>query len=195
MKPKPAPLPDAADRQIDNTLAALARKHGYEAGGVEHSTPLSALLAAEDGDELLCADSSDLTVMEVKVAAWRAQLAWVFEKGADPRIAMRRLFAMAHEIGPQHLRDLTHEEIALLLGDGAGRATSSARSQAIFGGLKSALGIVTEFGTGHKSRGSRDRMSASGMGNKNRAGGAARAQIEQMPPQPFRRSTSNTQAA
>lgn len=180
---KSTPSPDAADRQIDSTLAALARKHGYEPGDVEHATPLSALLAAEAGDDLLCADSSDLTVMEVKVMAWRAQLAWVFEKGCDPRIAMRRLFAMAHEIGPQHLKELTHEEIALLLGDGAGRATSSARSQAIFGGLKSALGIVTEFGTGHKSRGARDKMSESAKGNRNRAG--RRAKIETLPPQPL----------
>lgn len=187
---QPAPMPDAADRQITNTLAALARKRGYEPTGIEANTPLSALLAAEEEDDLLCADHSELTVMEVKREAWRALLAWVYEKGADPRVAMRRLYALAHEVGPQLLRELTHEEIALLLGDGAGRATSSARSQAIFGGLKSALGIVTEFGTGHKSAGAREKMRASAMGNTNRKG-----RIIALPPPTGQRRKRSTEAA
>lgn len=194
---KHLPDPTAAERQIDNSLAAIYRKRGYEPESIEHNTPLSALIAAEAGDELLCADSSELTVIEVKREAWRAQLAWVFEKGADPRVAMRRLYALAHEVGPQLLRELTHEEIALLLGDGAGRATSSARSQAIFGGLKSALGIGTEFGTGHKSAGAREKMRASAMGNANRKGGkrTKKAEVIAMPVAAGRRKNSSVEAA
>jgi hypothetical protein len=158
----------AAEEQIDRTVAAVHRKHSFEA--VEHGTPLAELLRAEEGDDLLCAGQSELTVIEVKREARLAQLAWIFEKGVDPKVAMRRLYTLAHEVGPQLLRELSHEAMALLLGDGAGRATSSARSQAIFGGLKSALGIGTEFGGNHKTAGARARMSASAMGNKNRRG-------------------------
>lgn len=160
--------PSNPDQQIDATLGAVMRKNGWEA--VEHTTPLSELLAKESDGDLLCSGRSEVTVWEAKRDAMASQLAWIFEKGPDPRVAMRRLYALAHEVGPQYIRKLTHEEMALLLGDGAGRATSSARSQAIFGGIKSALGIGTEFGGNHKSATSRERMRSSAMGNTNRRG-------------------------
>lgn len=157
------------DQQIDATLAALARKHG--AAFSETANPLAVLVAKDEESDLLCRGESEVTVWEAKAEAMRSLLDWVFEKGADPRIALRRLYALAHEVGPQLLRDLTHEEIALLLGDGAGRATSSARTQAIFGGLKSALGMTTDFGGMHKTVGARERMSQAQRGNRNRTGG------------------------
>lgn len=172
MKPHPAPGL-SPDHQIDATMAAVMRKHGWES--VERNTPLSELLAKEAGDDLLCVGESEITVWDAKREAMRAQLAWIFEKGPDPRVALRRLYALAHEVGPQLLRDLAHEEMALLLGDGAGRATSSARSQAIFGGIKSAIGMSTEFGGNHKGATARARMRASAIGNTNRRGKGLRA--------------------
>ena len=156
------------DQQIESTLAAVYRKHGFQS--VETSTPLTSLLEKDAESDAACADAAEITVWEAKSEGMRLMLGWIFEKGVDPRVALRRLYALAAEVGPQHLKELTHEERALLLGDGAGRATSQARSKAIFGGLKSALGITTHFGGVHKTPAACARMSAAQKGNSNRRG-------------------------
>lgn len=172
-------------------MAALNRNYGT--GAIEFATPLSELCAAEAG---VCIDEETLakllqemglaadatldgvrTVQEVKTDAVRAMLAFIFSKGPDPRIAIRRLYAVAQEIGPQFIKDMPQEVVALLLGDDAGRATVSARSNAIFHGLKSVRGFKTEIGGNHKTAGAREKMRQAQLGNQNRKGGKPKLSV------------------
>lgn len=157
-------------RRIESALAAVYRASGYEA--VERSTPLSELLAAEAGH---CVDGEghERSVAEVRAETFRWCMLWIFERGFDPRVVVQRVYALAKELSPSAIADMPEEAMALLLFDG-GRATVNARGKAIVGGLKHALGVSTELGGHHKTRGVVEKMRVAQRGNRNRARGAIR---------------------
>lgn len=179
---------DQIGARIESAMGAVMRSSGYEA--IDRNTPLSALVAAEDG---ICLDEEALarllreldmepdahlsgvrSVQEVRAEVFRQMLDWLFERGFDPRVVVQRVFALAKELRPGAIADMPEEAMALLLNDG-GRATVNARGKLVFAGLRAALGGHTALGTHHKTLGSVERMRVAQKGNRNRASSVRKA--------------------
>ncbi|MDF3058529.1 MAG: hypothetical protein K0R17_2744 [Rariglobus sp.] len=79
-------------------------------GDVTNYTPLSALLAAEDGED-------DEELMRARMEVFNRFIDFCVQDGAHPGAVMRNFYAIVHALRPEALRDLTCEEYGKLFGE------------------------------------------------------------------------------
>jgi hypothetical protein len=148
--------------EVREMLAKVYRRDGRGSEGVEHATPLDALLAKE---ESITEDDYG-----VKVATLQGLIDWFFER-ADPAAVLQRVYVVARAVRPSVLRGMSGSDISVIFGQG--RAAESAR-------LLRLSGMITAAGFRHaafrvqKSKTAREKMSRAQRGNRNRVGGKKR---------------------
>jgi hypothetical protein len=107
------------EQRIHTVLARVYRAGGYEA--VEHRTPLSELLAAEDETE---------DERELRREGFRRALIYLFGDGPHPAAVCKRAFALAKAIDPELIAHMSLQDIGMMLGET--RAAQSWRIKKIF---------------------------------------------------------------
>jgi hypothetical protein len=157
------PETDAHEARIASVLARKASQLGYEAPSVTTYTPLSALLASEDG-----ADEDERQARSEIVGK---MLDFILQDGAHPAKAMKNLYAIVHALRPQALPGKwTCQDIADLFGET--KAAHSWRVKQLCGPkLKGARPIKARF---QKAASATANYSAAQKGNHNRRHGLAR---------------------
>lgn len=161
-------LPISPDDQhvqdVNAMLAEIYTRNGRNADAVDLRTPLSDLLAQEDGEVEEHYDAG--------VYMLRKFLKWVFSDGPNPKRVTQRVYLVVRAVDPALLLNMSGEEVSVIFGQG--RAAESAR-------LKMLAGLYQKAGFTHtkiavqKSAASRKKMSLAQMGNTNRRRGKVAA--------------------
>jgi hypothetical protein len=150
------------EREVRDALRLMARRTRYEPASAD--TPLSALLAGEDGM---------LDEWAVRNETIRTFFAFLLVDGPEPHKVMRRLYTVAAHMMIEPFCLLTVREMGLMLGDSAPAAHW--RMQRMCVNQLKRVGAKSYKGPGHKSALARDVASRSQRGNQNRKQGAGRA--------------------
>ena len=144
------------DRRINETLAQRFSKAGYRSEAVDSATPLSALLAKEECEEVQTERSEVIAEM----------LAFFCADGVHPGWVMRRVFAVLKAIKPQLLGDMSLEEMGNLFGET--KAAQSWRIKKMFSDYQRGKGAKSFKAAFQKSEAARSAYSVAQQGNTNR---------------------------
>lgn len=146
---------EAHEARIASVLARKAMHSGYEAGAsVTTYTPLSALLASEEGDR-------EEAQMRAEVIG--ALIDFVLQRGAHPAHALKNFYALVHALRPGALPHWTCQDFADLFGET--KAAHSWRVKQIFRTVKTARPMKARF---QKSTAATAVYSDAQKGNRNR---------------------------
>lgn len=154
---------DAHEARIASVLARKAQQLGYDPGAsVTTYTPLSALLASEDGD-------AEETQLRAEIVG--ALIDFILQRGPHPAHALKNFYAVVHAIRPEALPHWTCQDFADLWGET--KAAHSWRVKQLFGRLaaRGARPIKARF---QKSAAATPNYSAAQKGNRNRRHGLPR---------------------
>lgn len=149
--------------QVDRVNAMMAHLYRSDSGAadaVEFATPLDALLAKEG--EQTEDDYAAGVAMLVRF------LDFVFARGAHPKHAVSRLYAVVRALKPSLIKNMTGEQVATIFNQT--RAAESARL-AMLAGMEAKVGFRHPTFRVQKSATAKAKMRRAQMGNQNRKGG------------------------
>lgn len=132
---------------------------------VGHS-PLDELIRREEGDA-----GEERMVQRQEI--FRGLLGYFFADGPEPLDVLRRVYAVVKAVAPDHIGDMSLEDLAVLCGDG-GRATTSARIKRIYNRYIEEAGGRSVSAPFQKSAETVGKYQAAQRGNHNRKQGTPR---------------------
>lgn len=145
-------------QRIEQTLAQVFQKKGYQQEAVTTRTPLSDLLAQEDTAD----------VQSERLETLRALNRFYVADGPHPGSVLRRVFAVLKAVSPELIVNMTLAEMGQMFGET--KAAQSWRVKKIFTNYQRERGIKGFKAAFQKSEKARSAYSRAQQGNTNRAG-------------------------
>ena len=144
------------ERRINETLAQVFHKKGFQQEAITTRTPLADLLAKEAGEDEQDERRETLGVL----------LRYFFADGPHPGAVVRRVFAVGKAVAPELIVDMTVEELGLMFGET--KAAQSWRIEKIFSNYQRERGVKGFKAGFQKSEHTSAAFSRAQRGNHNR---------------------------
>jgi hypothetical protein len=107
---------DAGPAAVEETIAEVLRRRGYQPEGVTRETPFDAVAAADERGADAEADREAEELGELSAVAGR-MLTFFFADGPHPAAVMRRVFAWAKKFRPDLVGNLSLRDLAAMSGE------------------------------------------------------------------------------